>query len=118
MRATERAELRHLQRMRQPGAEQVALVVDEDLGLVDQAPERGAVHDAVAVALVFGAPGGGRLGWRRPRLCAQALAQGANGATTHGRQRRSRRRGSLWRGSPRRTRASGAGRTPARPRPR
>ena len=45
------AELRHFERMRQPGAEQVALVVDEDLGLVDQAAEGRAVHDAVAVAL-------------------------------------------------------------------
>jgi hypothetical protein len=39
--------------MRQPRAEEVAFVVDENLGLVDQAPEGRAVHDAVAVALVF-----------------------------------------------------------------
>ncbi len=45
------ADLRHLERMRQPGAEQVALVVQEHLGLVDQAPEGGAVDDAVPVAL-------------------------------------------------------------------
>ena len=44
-------QLRHLQRMRQPGAEQVAFVVEEHLGLVDQPAERGGVHDAVAVAL-------------------------------------------------------------------
>ena len=43
--------LRYLQRMREPGAEQVALVVQEHLRFVDQPPERGGVHDAVAVAL-------------------------------------------------------------------
>ena len=45
------AELRDLQRMREPRAEQVAFVVQEDLGLVDQPPERGGMHDAVAIAL-------------------------------------------------------------------
>ena len=45
------AELGDLQRMRQPGAEQVALMVDKDLGLVDQAAERGAVDHPIAVAL-------------------------------------------------------------------
>jgi hypothetical protein len=84
-RAIERPELRHLQRVRQPGAEQVALVVEEDLGLVDQAPERRAVHDAVAVALVLGARGaGGSDGGAR-------AAAGAGSATwpeaaRHGRQ--------------------------------
>ena len=43
--------LRYLQRMREPGAEQVALVVQEHLRLVDQPAERGGMHDAVAVAL-------------------------------------------------------------------
>ena len=42
----------HLQRVRQPGAVVVALRGDEDLGLVLEPPERLAVHDAVAVALV------------------------------------------------------------------
>ncbi len=42
----------HLQRVRQPGAVVVALGRDEDLGLVLEPPERLAVDDAVAVALV------------------------------------------------------------------
>ena len=64
-------DLRDLERMRQAGAVQVALVVDEDLGLVHQPAERGGMHDAVAVALVFG-PVGRRAApaWRRPRDCA------------------------------------------------
>jgi hypothetical protein len=41
--------------MREPGAKHVALVVHEHLGLVFQPPERGAVHDAVAVALELAA---------------------------------------------------------------
>ena len=56
------AELGHFERMGQPGAKQVALVVQEDLGLVDQAPERRAVDDAVAVALELIARGGRGLG--------------------------------------------------------
>ena len=44
-------QLRHLQGMRQTGAEQIAFVVQEDLRLVDEAPERGGVNDPVAVAL-------------------------------------------------------------------
>jgi hypothetical protein len=46
--------------MRQPSAKQVALVVQEYLGLVDQAPKGRGMNDAVAVALVLGA---GRRGW-------------------------------------------------------
>jgi len=59
-------ELRNLERMRQPGAEQVALVVQEHLGLVDQATEGGGVDDAVTVALESVARGGGRLGIAPP----------------------------------------------------
>ena len=84
------ADLRHFERVRQARAEQVALVVDEDLGLVDEAAERGAVHDAVAVALVFAAwrrrlgervraPRGSRHGARhrwRTRASAQPAAGG------------------------------------------
>src|SRR5581483_10089113 len=55
-------DLRHLQRVGQARAEQVAFMVDEDLGLVLEAAERGRVHDAVAVALVFAAVIGPRLG--------------------------------------------------------
>ena len=56
------AQLGHLQRMRQPRAEQVAFMVDEDLGLVDQAAERGGMDDAVAVALEGVARGRRRAG--------------------------------------------------------
>ena len=68
------AELRHLERMRQPGAEQVALVVQEDLRLVDQAAERGA----------SGRCGRGRAGTR----CASAPAarDGGGRATAPGSQ--------------------------------
>src|SRR5208282_441060 len=48
-------DLRDLERMREPGSIEVALVIDEDLGLVNQAAECSAVHDAIAVALIFGA---------------------------------------------------------------
>jgi hypothetical protein len=39
--------------MRQPGSVQVAFVVDEDLGLVDQSAKRRGMNDSIAVALVF-----------------------------------------------------------------
>ena len=48
-------ELRNFQRMREPRAKQIALMVQKYLGLVDQAAKRGAMHDAVAVALKVGA---------------------------------------------------------------
>jgi hypothetical protein len=54
------ADLGDLQAVGQAGAEQVALVVDEHLGLVFQAAEGGGMHDAVAVALEFGTRCGGR----------------------------------------------------------
>ena len=51
-RAGQRAgDLRHLDRVGQPRAVVVALVVDEDLRLVLQAAEGGGMDDAVAVAL-------------------------------------------------------------------
>jgi hypothetical protein len=56
--------------MGQPGAEQVALVVEEDLRLVDQASKGGAVDDAVAVALEGERVGAGGSAWRRPRVLA------------------------------------------------
>ena len=49
------ANLRDFKAVRQAGSKEIAFVIDEDLGLVDQAPERGAVHDAIAVALVLAA---------------------------------------------------------------
>ena len=67
------AELRHLKRMRQPGAKQIALMIQKDLGFINKAAKRGAMHDAVAVALKLGA----RWRWRfgkpsaaRPRRVA------------------------------------------------
>ena len=48
--------------VRQAGAEVVAGAVEEDLGLVFEAAEGARVDDAVAVALVFGAPIGRRFG--------------------------------------------------------
>jgi iron-sulfur cluster assembly accessory protein len=51
-RAGKRArDLAHLQRMGEPGTEMVALVRNEDLRLVGEPPEGGAMDDAVAVAL-------------------------------------------------------------------
>ncbi len=61
------ADLRHFQAVGQPGAEQIAFVVDEYLGLVFQAAEGGGMNDAVAVALEFGARCGGRFGMQRAR---------------------------------------------------
>jgi hypothetical protein len=52
------AKLRHLQRMREPGAKQVAFMVQKNLGFVDQPAKRSAVNDAVTVALKFGTRGG------------------------------------------------------------
>ncbi|OIQ66734.1 hypothetical protein GALL_516950 [mine drainage metagenome] len=49
------AQLRDLQRMRQTGTKQVTFMVQKHLGFVHQAPKSRAVHNAVAVALVFGA---------------------------------------------------------------
>ena len=54
-------DLRDLQAVRQPRAVMVALVVDEDLRLMDQPAERGRMDDAVAVALIDRARGAGRL---------------------------------------------------------
>jgi hypothetical protein len=51
-RAGKRArDLTDFERMGEPGAEMVALVRNEDLRLVGQPPEGGAVDDAVAIAL-------------------------------------------------------------------
>ncbi len=55
-------DLRHFQRMGQPGAEVVALVGDEHLGLLLKAAEGGAVDDAVAIPREGGASETDRLG--------------------------------------------------------
>jgi hypothetical protein len=46
--------LRDLERMGKPSSVQITLVVDEDLGFVDQSTKRGGMHDAIAIALIFG----------------------------------------------------------------
>ena len=75
-------QLRHLQRMRQARAEQVAFVVQEHLGLVDQAPEGRRMDDAVAIALEVGArgrrrlPGGGGRATARDRRRRRARRHG------------------------------------------
>ncbi len=56
------ADLGDLERVGQPRAVVVALVVDEHLRLVLEAPERGAVDDPVPVALILAAIWMGRLG--------------------------------------------------------
>lgn len=48
-------DLRDFQAVRETGAEQVAFVIDEHLGLVFEPAERGRMNDAVAVALELGA---------------------------------------------------------------
>ncbi len=59
-RAGERAgDLRHFQGVGQAGAEMIALVEDEHLGLVGEPPERRRMDDSVAVA-AEGAAGGAR----------------------------------------------------------
>ena len=54
-RASEGArDLRHLDRVGEAGAEMIALVIDEHLGLVGEAAESGRMDDPVAVALEVG----------------------------------------------------------------
>ncbi len=55
------ADLRHLQRMRQPCSVEITFVVDEDLRLVHEPPEGRRVDDAIAIALVLAAVGRRRL---------------------------------------------------------
>ena len=77
-------DLRHLQRVRQPRAVVIALVEDEDLRLVGQAPEGGRMQDAVAVAL--------------ERAARRALGLGARGAHGSARRRPNRRPATARRG--------------------
>ena len=56
------ADLRDLQRVRDARAVEIALVVHEDLCLVEQAAEGVRVDDAIAIALELGAISGRRLG--------------------------------------------------------
>ena len=70
-------DLRHLQRVGQPGAVLVALVGDEHLGLLLQAPERRGVDDAVAVAGEGRARAAVGLRIAAPREARQSEANGA-----------------------------------------
>ena len=89
-------DLRHFEAVGEPRAEEIAFVVDEDLRLVFEPPERRGMDDAVAVALVFAAaarrrlamaPAAGALG-RAPRR-ARALRH-ARAALEHVGQRGAR----------------------------
>jgi hypothetical protein len=72
-------QLRHLQRMREAGAEQVAFVVQKNLRFVNQPPKRRAVHDAVTVALKLAAR------WRRRlQIATSAGLGGVTGVKSKG----------------------------------
>src|SRR3546814_12698181 len=68
--------LRHLGRVGQPRAVVIALVVDEDLGLVLQPPEGAGMDDAVAVALKAGARRALRLGEVAPPALVGPAGEG------------------------------------------
>ena len=70
-----RADLRHFEGMGDPGAIQVALVIHEHLGLVDQPPKRVRVDDAIAISLELGAETAAVARESdRPRLCSSIAA--------------------------------------------
>ena len=103
-------QLRDLERVGQPGAKQVAFVVQEHLRLVDEAPKRAAVDDAIAVALEVVARRRGRLGMAAP---ARALRVAGPGAERPGRTTRAAH--PVWASMTCATSASGAPRRAARP---
>ena len=70
-------ELRSLQAVGQARAVVVALVIDEDLGLVGQPSERRRVDDAIAVALEGGAEGMARLVMNPPPAVGRVHGEGA-----------------------------------------
>jgi hypothetical protein len=85
-------ELGHLQGMGQAGPEQIAFVVEEDLGLVNQPAKRRAVDDPIPVALkrssrrrwrLVDAPASAGAGMARPRR--QACISIAGHEATHAR---------------------------------
>ena len=84
-RARDRAgDLRDLERVREPRAVEVALVVDEHLRLVDETAERRGVNDAVAIALELRAQRRRRLG-----MPAAARVRGRGGVRREARCRAS-----------------------------
>jgi hypothetical protein len=92
-RAMRAGDLGDLDAVREAGAEQVAFVIHEDLGLVFQAPEGRGMHDAVAVALELAArdprrrrlrrsPAAGACGFAQRRAPVQACATRADRGRT------------------------------------
>ena len=79
-------DLRHFEAVREPRAKQVALVIDEDLRLVFEPAKRGGMHDAVAIALEFGARGRRLLG-----VTPAARSRGMGGVRREMRFQRERR---------------------------
>ena len=67
-------DLRHFEAVREPGAEQIALMIDEDLGLVFKAAKSAGMDDAITVALEFVATG-----WRRLGIAPSLAALGTGG---------------------------------------
>src|SRR6266404_5778269 len=69
-------DLCHLERMRQPRPVQIPLVIDENLGLVDQPAKSSRMHDAIAIPLIFRTVGGFRFRMTAP---ARVLIEGRIG---------------------------------------
>src|SRR5580704_11000133 len=63
--------------MREPRAEMIAAAVEEDLRLVFEPAKGARVNDTVAVALVLGAPFGGRFGIDAPARVGAELGVGS-----------------------------------------
>ena len=77
-------DLRHLDRMGQPCAEMIALMIDEDLGLVLQAAKSGRMNDPVAIALKRRSRRTGRLGIETaPRVSLGSCANRASGCAPY-----------------------------------
>ena len=91
-RATVRADLRHFERMREARAVQVALVVHEHLGLVDEAAERVGMDDAVAVALELAAEARRGLGIAPAADCARRSRHNGASVLAHALTRSAARR--------------------------
>ena len=68
-------QLRDFKRVREPRAEQIAFVVEEHLCFVNQPPECGGVHDAVAVTLESVARGRRRLSKAPPPAVRRVAGQ-------------------------------------------
>ncbi len=76
-------DLRDLERMRQARAEEIAFVIDEDLGLVLEPAERAGVDHAIAVPLERRPPGRVRLGVAPAARQLRARGVGRETAAVH-----------------------------------